>query len=125
MEKSVNEVTATPTASTLKWIGEESEKDEGVRALRDALNASGGTLMVQTTCYTHSDLPALKFTTTGRWVYLAKGFILSESKNSKCIQSPTGRHEWKTVESVKTNDGREDWSVIPGDYCLHCEGKKA
>jgi formate hydrogenlyase subunit 6/NADH:ubiquinone oxidoreductase subunit I len=33
-------------------------------------------------------------------------------------------HEWKTVESQQLPDSREDWSVIPGDYCIHCDKRK-
>jgi len=33
-------------------------------------------------------------------------------------------HEWKTVEPQELTDGREDWSVIPGDYCIHCGERK-
>lgn len=44
---------------------------------------------------------------------------------SACPQSSTGKHEWKRIEPSKTSDGREDWSVIPGTYCLHCEKKQS
>ena len=38
----------------------------------------------------------------------------------KCEKSPDGYHEWVVVEPAKLPDGREDLSVIPGVYCLHC-----
>jgi hypothetical protein len=44
-------------------------------------------------------------------------------EKTECAKSPTGDHEWKTVEPQQLPDGREDWSVVPGNYCTFC-GKK-
>lgn len=48
----------------------------------------------------------------------------SHSPNRECSESPTGKHEVVIVEPEKQSDGRENWGVVPGKYCVYC-GKKS
>lgn len=41
-----------------------------------------------------------------------------------CQKSPSNKHFWKVVEASKMPDGREDWGLIPGEYCFYCDIRK-
>ena len=47
-----------------------------------------------------------------------------EEKWKPCKKSPTGLHEWETVEEDRIKWPRGDWGCVPGDYCKHCEIRK-
>ncbi len=47
-----------------------------------------------------------------------------EEKWKPCKKSPTGLHEWETVEEDRIKWTRGDWGCVPGDYCKHCEIRK-
>lgn len=49
---------------------------------------------------------------------------MNRTEEKACQDSPNGEHVWEKTAPEKTADGREDWSVIPGEYCAHCEKPK-
>ena len=42
----------------------------------------------------------------------------------KCEKSPNQKHQWEKVEDKPLPDGRTDWGLVPGNYCVHCSERK-
>ena len=49
-----------------------------------------------------------------------------ENQKIECEKSPTGKHQWKTVEDEPdTLTGKPiNWAIVPGDYCVYCDQRK-
>ena len=41
-----------------------------------------------------------------------------------CKKSVDGKHEWKEVTGRDPVTLMEDWGVIPGTYCIHCDRRQ-
>jgi len=68
---------ALPTPDTMEWLQTTLAEDEGVKALKDALEVSGGNLIVRTRWHNHDYVYWLKFVETGDWAYPESAFTLS------------------------------------------------